>query len=107
MTQRRLTVVLVCCIALIGGFLLWWFYGTGLSEATAYKLADEYVQIYAKRNRIDLNQYTPPTVGAQKGRRLYEFNWTSKQDRTILTITVDPMNVEVLAIKAPGDTQAQ
>ena len=107
MTQRRLTVVLVCCVVLIGGFLLWWFYGTGLSEETAYKLADEYAQVYAKRNRIDLNLYMPPTLGAQKGRRLYEFNWASKQDGKVLTITVDPMNVEVLASESRADTQGR
>ena len=72
MTRRRVIVVLVCCVALVGGFPLWWFYTNGLSEETAYKLADEYAQTYAKRNRIDLNLYTPPTVGAQKDRRLYD-----------------------------------
>lgn len=105
MTRRRVIVVLVCCVALVGGFLLWWFYGSGLSEATAYKLADEYAQTYAKRNRLDLNLYTPPTVGAQMGKRLYEFRWTPKQGGKSLTITVDSMNVEVHADESPGDSQ--
>ena len=84
---------------------MWWFHGGGLSEATAYKLADEYAQTYAKRNRLDLNLYTPPTVGAQTGNRLYTFGWTPKKGGKPLTITVDSMNVEVQAIESPGDSQ--
>jgi len=102
MTSRRIIVVLVCGVALIGGFLLWWLNGSGLSEATAYKLADEYAQTYAKRNRLDLNMYTPPTVGTQVGGRLYEFSWTPKKGGKPLTITVDAVNVEVRAIEFPG-----
>ena len=107
MTRRRVIVVLVCCVALVGGFPLWWFYTNGLSEETAYKLAEEYAQTYAKRNRIDLNLYTPPTVGAQKGRRLYEFSWTPKQGGRPLTIAVDRIIIEVTAIESPGDTQGR
>jgi NADPH-dependent 7-cyano-7-deazaguanine reductase QueF-like protein len=88
-------------VALVGGLLLAWFYGSGLSEETSYKLADEYAQTYAKRNRLDLNLYTPPTVGAQRGKRLYEFSWTSKQGGKPLTIVVDSMNVEVQAVESP------
>lgn len=105
MTRRRVIVVLVCCVALVGGFLLWWFHGSGISEETAYKLADEYAQAYAKRNRLDLNQYTPPTVGTQTGNRLYTFSRTPKQGGKPLTITVDRINVEVAAIESPGDAQ--
>jgi hypothetical protein len=105
MARRRVIVVLVCCVALVGSLLLWWFHGSGLSEETAYKLADEYARIYAKRNGIDLDLYMPPTVGAQTGKRLYEFRWTPKQGGKSLTITVDSMNVEVHADESPGDSQ--
>ena len=106
MTRRGVIVVAVCCVALMGSSLLWWFHGSGISEATAYKLADEYAQTYAKRNRLDLTLYTPPTVGAQTGNRLYEFSWTPKQGGKPLTITVDPVNVEVQAIESPGNSQS-
>ncbi|GEM_PF-3123901 len=105
MTRHRVIVVLACCLALVGGFLLWWFHGSGISEETAYKLAGEYAQTYAKRNRLDLTQYTPPTAGAQTGKRLYEFSWTPRQGGKPLTITVDPMDVQVQAIESPGDSQ--
>jgi len=89
----------------MGSLMLWWFHGNGLSEATAYKLADEYARTYAKRNRIDLDLYTPPTVGAQAGQRLYEFRWTPKQGGKSLTVTVDSMNVEVHADESLGNSQ--
>lgn len=101
MTKRRVTVIVIGSLVVIIGFVLWWFYGRGLSEETAYKLAEEYVQTYAKRNHLDLNLYTPPTVGAQTGKRLYEFIWTPKQGGKALTITVDSMNVEVHAYESP------
>ena len=96
---------LVCCVAIVGLFLMWWFHGSGLSEETAYKLANEYAEIYAKRNRLNLNLYTPPLVGAQGGRRLYEFTWTPNQGGKPLTIGVDRITVEVSADESPEDIQ--
>lgn len=70
MTRHRRIIALACCVILVGGFLLWWFHGSGISEETAYKLAENYAQTYAKRNRLDLALYAPPVIGAQKGNRL-------------------------------------
>lgn len=100
MTRRGIRIVLACGLV-VGAFLLWWFHGSGLSEETAYKLAENYAQTYAKQNHLDLNLYTPPVLGAQAGSRLYTFSWAPKQGGGPLTITVDRLNVEVAVIESP------
>jgi hypothetical protein len=96
---RGFVVVIICLGVLVGGIVLWWFYGSGLSEETAYKLANDYAQEYAARNQLDLTSYVPPTVGTQAGRRIFEFVWTPKQGGTTFRIVVDPMSVEVYHIE--------
>lgn len=100
MIRRRIPVILACCLV-AAGFLLWWFYGSRLSEETAYKLAENYAQTYAKRNHLDLSLYVPPNIGTQKGDRLYTFSWIPSEGGKPLTITVDRMNVEVDVIESP------
>ncbi len=98
---KRVTVIVIGSLVVVIGFVLWWFYGSGLSEGTAYKLAEEYAQTYAMRNHLDLNLYSPPAVGSQKGNRVYTFSWMPKQGGKPLTIVVDRTNVEVAAIESP------
>jgi len=98
-----LIVTFSLIVMVLGALALWWLYGSGLSEHTAYKLALESAETYAKRNQIDLNLYIPPTVGTQAGSRVYTFSWRPKeQGGKPLTITVDGQNVDVAVIENPS-----
>lgn len=99
--SRRYLLVLVCIVVLISTLSLSWFYGNGISEKTAYRIADEYAQTYALRNDINLNLFTPPSIGGQAGNRLFEFSWKSKQGGKPLTIAVDAINIDVSVIESP------
>lgn len=100
--MRRRPAAILFSFALVAGATLWWFFGSDLSEQTAYRLAAERAETYAAQNQIDLGQYTPPTVGNQGGSRVYTFSWKPKSaEGKPLTVTVDAMTVEVSVIESP------
>lgn len=97
------TFIAALAVLLVGGLAIWFFYGQGLSEQTAYRLALDEAQKYAQRNNIDLASYSSPRVGDQHGRRLYEFTWEPRSRLgTPLSVVVDPVLVNVKVINAPS-----
>jgi hypothetical protein len=80
--------------------VVWWYYGPGISEATALKFANEYVQSFARENMIDLNSYKAPGRSDTVG-RLYTFSWLEKSNGVPLIVTVDSRDTEVRIIESP------
>jgi len=95
----------VFCAALAIGVVLWWFFGNGLSERTAYRLSVEEVRSYAAKNDIDLSQYDSAAVGWQEGSRLYTFSWTPKNgsgDRIVITVDARTVAISVMQLPSKG-----
>ena len=96
MIFRRIILAIAACMALIGSVGLWWFYGSGISEETAFELATKYAQKYANQNRFNLGLYIQPRVGTQTGNQIYIFSWKPKVGGNPLVISVDARSTEVV-----------
>jgi hypothetical protein len=83
-------------VGVIVCFYIWFYYGTGLSEETSYKLALDRANQYAKENFVNLDNYTKPELGHQMSNKLFTFTWTPKESGSKpISVIVDPALVEV------------
>jgi len=78
---------------------LWFFYGQGLSEETAYRLSIDKANQYAAEHHFDLASFSKPSLGHQAGNRLYIFTWVPHDvaSNKEFSVSVDALlvNVEV------------
>lgn len=95
--MSKLSKISVLFIGALVLLFVWFYYGAGLSEESSYKLAVDRATQYSKENFIDLNNYTKPELGQQKGSRLFTFTWKPKVENgdKPFSVIVDPTIVEV------------
>lgn len=92
---RKIFGGFIVVVIIMSASIYWWFYGAGLSEKTAYKLAQAQVKRYAKLHNINLEQFDVANRSNEK-HRLYIFIWRFKENpnRAIIA-TVDSKNVNI------------
>ena len=95
--MSKLSKLTLFFVGVIVCLYTWFYYGTGLSEETSYKLALDRATQYSKENFDNLDNYTKPELGYQKGNRLFTFTWNPKvkSGNKPISVIVDPVLVEV------------
>jgi hypothetical protein len=103
-SRTRVTIAAVgLSVATVSAAVFWFFYGEGITEQGAYRVAVDDLRKYADRCRLDLGRYLPPSPGDMSGLSLYEFVWVpTVPGDPQLRVIVEPRRVEVLIREEPS-----
>ena len=95
--MSKLSKLSLFFVGVIVCLYIWFYYGTGLSEESSYELALDRATQFSKENFVNLDNYTKPELGHQKGNRLFTFTWIpkTKSENKPISVTADPVLVEV------------